>query len=179
MVAGDASLLKPSVRPCLLTRSAAGPEQRLFALYLPGAELTLHASVHSRLVGERSMLAEALDRLGPDDVLVLDRGHPAAWLVALLTARGMRFVMRCDNQSGWQAPDVLRSGQAEAWVTLKAPRAAEMRDWGCPAGAPTVRLVCQCAPDRASVECSATGAAGHPATRRPATRLRAGRVVQN
>jgi len=30
------------------------------------------------------MLVEALDLLSPDDVLVLDRGYPAAWLVALL-----------------------------------------------------------------------------------------------
>jgi hypothetical protein len=28
------------------------------------------------------MLVEALDLLGPRDVLVLDRGYPAAWLVA-------------------------------------------------------------------------------------------------
>jgi hypothetical protein len=33
------------------------------------------------------MLVEALDLLSPDDVLVLDRGYPAAWLVALLGAR--------------------------------------------------------------------------------------------
>ncbi len=46
------------------------------------------------------MLMEALDVLGPDDVLVLDRGYPAAWLVALLNERGIRFVTRCDNDSG-------------------------------------------------------------------------------
>ena len=51
------------------------------------ARLTLHASLHSAQVGERSMLIEALDRLGSDDVLVLDRGYPATWPVALLTAR--------------------------------------------------------------------------------------------
>jgi hypothetical protein len=148
VVAADASLLKPAVRPCLLARSAAGIEQRLFALYLPGAELTLHASVHSGLVAERCMLVEALDRLGPDDVLVLDRGYPAAWLVALLNARGIRFVMRCDNEGGWKAARAfLRSGQAEAWVTLKAPSAAEVRDWDCPPAAPTLRLVRQCTPD--------------------------------
>ena len=78
MVAGDASVLLPAVRPCHLKRSAAAPDQRLFVLYLPGAELTLHASVHSPSVDERSMLMEALDQLGPDDVLVLDRGYPAA-----------------------------------------------------------------------------------------------------
>ena len=85
VVAADASVLMPAVRPCLLKRSAADPDQRLFALYLPGAELILHASVHSHLVGERSMLMESLDSLGPNDVVVLDRGYPAAWLALPFT----------------------------------------------------------------------------------------------
>jgi Transposase DDE domain len=147
VVAGDASLLMPAVRPCLLSRSAAAPEQRLFALYLSGAELTLHASVHSAVVAERSMLVEALDLLGPDDLLVLDRGYPAVWLVALLNARGIRFVIRCDNDSGWSATKTfLRSGAHEAWVTLNSPSADDVRDWGCPAQAPQVRLVRQTSP---------------------------------
>ena len=148
VVAADASLLMPAVRPCLLSRSAAAPDQRLFALFLPGPELTLHASVHSGLVAERSMLVEALDLLGPDDVLVLDRGYPAAWLVALLNARGIRFVMRCDNDGGWSAAKAfLRSGAAETCVTLNAPNADDVRDWGCPAGRPDLRLVRQTAPN--------------------------------
>jgi Transposase DDE domain len=148
VVAGDASVLMPAVRPCLLARSAAAPDQRLFALFLPGAELTLHASVHSALVGERSMLVEALDLLGPDDVLVLDRGYPASWLIALLNARSIRFVIRCDNDSGWGAAKTfLRSAAAEARVTLSVPSASEVRDWGCPAQAPQARLVRQIAPN--------------------------------
>lgn len=148
VVAGDASVLRPAVRACLLSRASAATDQRLFALYLPGAELTLHASVHSSLVGERSMLVEALDHLGPDDVLVLDRGYPAAWLVALLNARGIRYVIRCDNNSGWTAAKAfLRSGLEEAWVTLSAPSADEVRDWGCPPDAPRVRMVRQIAPN--------------------------------
>jgi hypothetical protein len=148
VVAADASLLMPAVRPCLLNRSAAAPDQRLFALFLPGSELTLHASVHSGLVAERSMLVEALGLLGPEDVLVLDRGYPAAWLVALLNARGTRFVMRCDNDGGWSAAKAfLRSGAADAWVTLNAPSVGDVRDWGCPAGRPGLRLVRQTAPN--------------------------------
>ena len=150
VVAGDASVLMPAVRPCLLRRSCAGPDQRLFSLYLPAAELTLHAEVHSAAVGERSMLVEALDRLGPDDVLVLDRGYPAAWLVALLIARGIRFVMRCDNDGGWAAgKSFLRSGQHEAWVTVNPPSADDVRDWDCPAHAPRLRLIRQVAPNGA------------------------------
>jgi Transposase DDE domain len=148
VVAADASLLMPAVRPCLLSRSSAQPDQRLFALFLPGAELTLHASVHSAQVAERSMLVEALDLLGPDDVLVLDRGYPAAWLVALLNAHGIRFVMRCDNDGGWGATRAfMRSGAAEANVTLKPPGTDDIRDWGCPGGAPALRLVRQTAPN--------------------------------
>ena len=148
VVAGDASLLMPAVRPCLLSRSAADRDQRVFALFLPGAELTLHASVHSGSVAERSMLVEALDLLDPDDVLVLDRGYPAAWLVSLLVKRSIRFVMRCDNSSGWTATKTfIRSGAADACVKLNAPSADEVRDWQCPADAPTVRLVRQTAPN--------------------------------
>jgi Transposase DDE domain len=148
LVAADASLLMPSTRPCLLRRSAAQRDQRLFALYLPGAELTLHASVHSHVVGERQMLVEALDVLGCDDVLVLDRGYPAAWLIALLNARGIRFVMRCDSGGGWAATKrFLRSGAQDARVTLNAPSANEVADWQCPAGPPCVRMVRQTAPN--------------------------------
>ena len=148
LVAADASLLMPATRGCLLSRSAAQRDQRLFALYLPGAELTLHASVHSSLVAERRMLVEALDVLGPHDVLVLDRGYPAAWLIALLTSRGIRFVMRCDNSGGWTATKkFLRSGVQDASVTISAPSADEVADWQCPAGPPRVRLVRHTAPN--------------------------------
>ena len=100
LVAGDASVLMAAIRQCRRTKRLAAPDQRLFALYLPGAELTLHAAVHSASEAERAMLANALDKLGPDDVLLLDRGYPADWLVNLLNARGLRFIIRCDTSSG-------------------------------------------------------------------------------
>jgi hypothetical protein len=64
----------PAVRPCLARRRLASLDQRLHTLYLPGAELTLHASVHGARVSERQMLFEALTCLGPDNRMVLDRG---------------------------------------------------------------------------------------------------------
>lgn len=60
----------------------------MFALYLPGAELTLHASVHGADGAERQMLFEALSCLVPEDVLILNRGYPAAWLVAQIGGGG-------------------------------------------------------------------------------------------
>ena len=142
LVAADASVLMPAIRACHRTRSPAGADQRLFALYLPQAELTLHAGVHSAATAERAMLVEALDKLNPGDVLLLDRGYPAAWLVALLCERGVRFVMRCDKLTGWSAVrQFLRSGADQAQVTLNAPSAQDVADWGCPAIAPNVRVV--------------------------------------
>jgi hypothetical protein len=148
VVAADASVLAPAIRRCHAPRSpAARGDQRLFALYLPGAELTLHASVHGPEVSERQMLFEALDRLGPDDVLVLDRGYPAAWLVALLIKRGIRFVMRCDNASGWLATRrFMAGGTQQQWVELNRPSARDVADFGCPDAAPSVRLVRQTSP---------------------------------
>ncbi len=148
VVAADASVLAPAIRRCHAPRSpAARGDQRLFALYLPGAELTLHASVHGPEVSERQMLFEALDLLGPNDVLVLDRGYPAAWLVALLMARGIRFVMRCDNASGWLATRrFMASSEQQQWVELNRPSARDVADFGCADTAPQVRLVRQISP---------------------------------
>jgi len=148
LVAADASVLMPGLRACHRTRSLAAADQRLFALYLPAAELTLHASVHDASESERAMLMQALDKLKPDDVLLLDRGYPAAWLVNLLNERGIRFIMRCDNNRGWRAVrEFMRGDDQEALVQLNAPNAQEVQDWQCSAHAPTVRLVRNVAPN--------------------------------
>lgn len=48
--------------------------------------------------------------------------------MSLLTARGIRFVMRCDKEGGWAADKrFLRSGNAEAEVTLNKPTADDLR----------------------------------------------------
>lgn len=151
LVAGDGSVLMPAIRRCKRTRHLAQADQRLFALHLPGSELMLHAAVHSASVSERSMLMEALDKLGPEDVLLLDRGYPAAWLVNVLVERGIRFVIRCDTTAGGfnAVRRFMRSGLAEAQVRLNAPDAADAADWGCSSRAPSVRLVSQIAPSGA------------------------------
>jgi len=147
VVAADGSVLMPAVRASHLSRSAASADQRLFALFLPGAELTLHAAVYGAEGAEHQMLVEALELLGSDDVLVLDRGYPAAWLVALLNERGIRFCMRCDNDSSWAAlTTFMRSSSDEAWVTLKSPSMDDAAVWGCSRTPPRLRLVRQVAP---------------------------------
>ena len=149
LVAGDASVLMPAIRPCFTKRFHAKADQRLFALYLPGAELTLHASVHGADGAQRQMLFEALSCLGPDDVLILDRGYPAAWLVAYLTEHKIRFCMRCEKSSGgWAAVRAFeRSDQVDASATLNKPNKLDCEDYGCSGAAPEVRLVKCITPD--------------------------------
>lgn len=80
VVAADCSTLQTAIRTCHRSRSAASPNQVLFAMYLPGAELTLHASVHSSAIGERAMLAEALGHLGPTTCWCLTAAtRPPGW----------------------------------------------------------------------------------------------------
>ena len=149
VVAADASVFFPAVRACpTLKGFAASPNQRLFSLFLPGAELTLYAQVHGEHTSERQMLFEALAQLGPDDVLVLDRGYPATWLVAYLNEHKIRFCMRCDKVNGWTAMRaLLASGNTEATVTLKKPNRQDATDYLCSGVAPRLRLVRHVTPD--------------------------------
>jgi hypothetical protein len=62
---------------------------------------------------ERAMLVNALDALGPDDGLLLDRGYPAAWLINLLAERGIRFIMRCKGASWPSVREFVRSSDVQ------------------------------------------------------------------
>jgi hypothetical protein len=69
-------------------------------------------------VSERQLLFEHLENLKRDDLLVLDRGYPARWLVAVLLARGLHFCMRVDDTGFAEVARFKRSGDAETVVTL-------------------------------------------------------------
>lgn len=96
VVVGDASALMP-IRPCHTRTRLAGAHQQLFSLVLAGCDLTLSASVQGLQVPERPMLFEALDALGPDNALVLDRGY--GWTAGRLP--GSPSSLR-PGSSGWR-----------------------------------------------------------------------------
>lgn len=130
LVCADGTLLAPAQRACLRTRSLAAPVQRALGLYLPGNDLMLHVAVGTELEGERQMLFDQLDRLRRGDVLVLDRGYPASWLVQALAQRGIDFVIRCDSTHGWGATrSFLRSDQSDCWSWLSPSDAQQASMW--------------------------------------------------
>ncbi len=142
LVAADASTIRLGLRASHQPR-AANADQILFGLCLPGTDLMLAATLHSQGESERQMLFEQLHRLSSRDLLLLDRGYPCRWLVALLTLRKIPFCMRVEKQAGGFncVHDFLRSGLTEHIVTLPPPDDADVRDYGCPATPVRVRLV--------------------------------------
>ena len=143
LVAADGSTVRFGLRASHVKRAALA-DQILFGLFLPGPDLMLAASLHSiHERGERQFLVEHLDRLSPDDLLLLDRGYPASWLVAVLNQRAIKFCMRVDNTDGGYAcvREFVRSGAIERIVMLRAPNKQDALDYECPRKPQRVRLV--------------------------------------
>jgi hypothetical protein len=101
----------------------------------------LSFELYSPRVGERQMLFEQLEHLKPDDLLLLDRGYPAHWLIAVLMARGIHFCMRVDALGFGPVTACRRSGKREALVHIAPPSKQDARDYDCPRQSHTVRLV--------------------------------------
>lgn len=143
LVAADASALRFGHRKSHVPRAAC-TDQIAFGLFLPGAEMMLTASLHGTHENERQMLFEHLDRLSNSDVLLMDRGYPCRWLVALLNRRDIGFCMRVEKagNGGFACVrDFLRSGLHEQIATLPAPDRRDAIDYECPATPQTVRLI--------------------------------------
>ncbi len=82
-----------------------------------------------------------------EDLLVLDRGYPARWLIAHLVQRSIHFCMRVD-QTGFVAVQAfLRSGAAEQIIMIRAPKAIDCKDYECQQRPSQVRLVRIVAPN--------------------------------
>ncbi len=112
-----------------------------FALYLPGLEMTLSFQLYSAKDAERQMLFEHLDQLEADDLLVLDQGYPARWLIAYLVQHGIPFCMRVDETGFAAVKTFLRSGLNEQRVIIGKPKARDCQDYGCQPLLSEVRLV--------------------------------------
>jgi hypothetical protein len=142
LVAADASTVRFGLRASHVKRAALA-DQILFGLFLPGPDLMLAASLHNvHECGERQFLFEHLDRLSPDDLLLLDRGYPCRWLVAVLNDRAIKFCMRVDNASGFACVRTfMRSVALEQVVMLPAPNKRDALDYECPRKPQRVRLV--------------------------------------
>lgn len=117
VVAADASRLRVSTRKT----AALAPDHYVFAMFLPGTELTLHASLHPANGAERDMLLQALDVVDPEnDLFVLDRGYVGNAMVATLAQRGFAFCLRVDASNWNCVKDFVRANETERLISLPA-----------------------------------------------------------
>jgi hypothetical protein len=121
LVAADASSVRFGLRASHVQRAAMA-DQLVFGLFLPSAELMLSASLHGTDVGERQMLFEQFDRLAQDDLLLLDRGYPCYWMLAVLNQRKIAFCMRVKQARGAGFPCAHRTSVMHATMNARASR---------------------------------------------------------
>ena len=142
VIAADASRLQVSTRQGAELKA----DHYAFALFLPGSELTLHASLHPADGSERQMLFEVLPSLLPSDLLVLDRGYVGNTMAAAMAQADLHFCLRVDS-SGWRCvADFLRGPLLEQVVTLKPPHARDSSAYELAQTGTTVRLIREVTP---------------------------------
>lgn len=109
-------------------RGDAVPMATAFGLYDVASGLMLHADLHAASARDRDLLAGSLDHVQPDDLLLLDRGFPAYWLLAWLQQQRRHYCIRVDAMD-LKAFDgfAFRSGKAEDIITVTVPAAAERK----------------------------------------------------
>ena len=98
--------------------SARHPGARLSELYDPLNDMTLDVQVSPCHVGERELAIRHLEAACSGDLILYDRGYPAAWLIALHQAKGIHCCMRSPWNLYNETRDFLTSGQDEQIVEL-------------------------------------------------------------
>jgi DDE family transposase len=104
----------------------ACPKARLSQLFDVCNHVTIDAQLAPKAVGERALAARHWACLGPDDLVLLDRGYPAFWLFAGLRQQQAHFCARLSVSEWTVAKRFVASGAAEQALTLH-PTAAMRR----------------------------------------------------
>lgn len=95
------------------------PMARISQLFDVSNKLTLDAIISPRKTGERELALQHLSLLGPDDLLLLDRGYPAFGLFKEILKKGTQFCARISNTKWTTVKQFHQSGGKEKIVTIK------------------------------------------------------------
>jgi hypothetical protein len=94
------------------------PKARVSQLYDVLNHITVAASITSKDIGERELAAAHSVHLGPDDLLLLDRGYECFWLFKLILASGANVCARVSCNKLKIVKAFLRSGESERIIKL-------------------------------------------------------------
>ena len=84
--------------------------------------LTLDAQIAPYSASERDLLYKHLEKINPEDLLLIDRGYPSIALLFLLKAKGIQFCMRMKEDWWLSVKDFIESGEKERIVNFKLPK---------------------------------------------------------
>lgn len=101
------------------------PMARISQLFDPLNQVTHHALIGPKSVGEREMAVGHFDCLSNQDMLLLDRGYPAFWLFKLILPRGAHFCAIVSSKRWDVIHKFAHSGKLEQLVTLEIPLASK------------------------------------------------------
>lgn len=119
------------------------PKARLSQLFDPLNRVTVDALILPKDIGEREAAARHCGHLQPTDLVLLDRGYPAFWLLLLIRSTGAHFCLRF-KVAGWQIVEpFLATGRREQIVPMAPPASAwpECQAHGLTPAPLTLRLI--------------------------------------
>jgi hypothetical protein len=97
-------------RPC--------PKARISQLYDVLNHITVAALITSKCLGERELAAAHSANLGPEDLLLLDRGYECFWLFKLILDSGANVCARVSCNKLKIVKAFLKSGESERTIKL-------------------------------------------------------------
>ena len=95
---------------------------RALGLYSTASGRMLKANLSGYRGGERELLLPLLPTLQPDDLLLLGRGFPSAWLFALLQQQRRPFLARIDGGQWAEVTAFASSGLGDQVITRAVGR---------------------------------------------------------
>jgi hypothetical protein len=155
LLAVDGSIIELPVNKDLeahfgkVNKQANHPGARISELYDPLNNLTVDLQIAPCSTDERTLTCHHLEVANPNDLVLYDRGYPAAWLVALHIAKGVHCCMRSPWNLYNETRDLLKSGKSEQIVTLQmsARSKQKCKELGISDAPVTVRLINVTLPD--------------------------------
>jgi hypothetical protein len=119
------------------------PVARVSQLFDVLNEVTVEALIGPKALGEREFAARHLQKVGPGDLVLLDRGYPAFWLFVLIRQQGADFCARMPAGVWDEVDRFIASGLGEQIIDLSpCPTAlAECQARHLPTAPLQVRLV--------------------------------------
>ena len=120
------------------------PMARISQLFDVLNNIVVDAFIGPKSVGEREAAGKHFEHLGPNDLLLLDRGYPAFWLFQAILQTGAQFCARIPIDL-WTTvkAQLLASTKKEMLLTLQPPQNAlqKCKELGLPTAPLTLRFI--------------------------------------